>query len=145
MMIPRFWDRSENTSFSCALVEQKNEMIQRSRYMPELSEEQMDEAYNVVEVARSTGKIRKGTNEVTKAIEREQAQLVIVAKDASPAELIMHIKPLCDEKKIPCVEVNSKEELGTAAGLPVASVSIAVVDAGEAKDKLKLFTEKKSE
>ena len=105
--------------------------------------EQMDEVYNVIEVARATGKIRKGTNEVTKAVEREKALLVAVAKDASPAEVVMHLGPLAKEKNILFAEVGSKEELGTAAGLPVATVAVAVIDAGEAKDRLEAL--KKSE
>jgi large subunit ribosomal protein L7Ae len=96
-----------------------------------------EEVLNIVEVARSTGKIRKGINEVTKAIERGQAQLVVVAADVSPAEIVLHIKPLCEEKKIPYVQMASKEEIGVAAGLHVGSVAVAVVDVGEAKKALK--------
>lgn len=107
----------------------------------ELNEEQLEEVYNIVEVARSTGKIRKGTNEVTKAVERGQAKIVVYAKDASPAEVVMHLTPLCDEKKVLCVEVPSKEELGTAAGLHISTVSVAVVEAGDAKDRIKALSE----
>ena len=46
----------------------------------------------------------------------------------------MHIPLLAKEKGIPCIVVPSREELGTAAGLGVPSVAIAVVDAGDAKD-----------
>ena len=45
----------------------------------------------IVEVARETGKIRKGVNEVTKAIERGQAKVVIAAEDVNPPEIIMHL------------------------------------------------------
>ncbi|MFW5746724.1 MAG: ribosomal L7Ae/L30e/S12e/Gadd45 family protein [Nanoarchaeota archaeon] len=107
----------------------------------DLSEEQIEEVYNVVEVARSTGKICKGTNEVTKNIERQKALLVVYAKDVQPAEVIMHLGPLSDEKKVACAEVPSKEELGTAAGLPVATSAVAVLDAGDAKDRLKALAE----
>ena len=96
-----------------------------------------DQAYEIIEVAKKTGKIKKGTNEVTKAIERGQAAFVAVASDVSPKEITMHIPLLAKEKGIPCVEVPSREELGTAAGLAVPSVAIAVVDAGEAKDLIK--------
>jgi large subunit ribosomal protein L7Ae len=109
--------------------------------MVDISEEQMDEIYNIIEVAKATGKIKKGANEVTKAVEREKAVLVAVAKDVSPAEVVMHLAPLSEEKKILCVSVGSKEELGTAAGLPVATVAVAVVEAGEAKDRVKAFKE----
>lgn len=90
-----------------------------------------DKAYESIELAKKTGKIKKGTNEVTKAAERGVAKLVVVAKDISPQEIIMHIKPLCEEKKIPFVEVDSKEELGAAAGLQVSTSAVAVIQEGK--------------
>lgn len=36
----------------------------------EMPKELSDKAYEIVEAARDTGKIRKGTNEVTKLVER---------------------------------------------------------------------------
>ena len=90
-------------------------------------------AMEAVELARTTGKIKKGTNEVTKAIERGTAKLVLVAKDVSPPEVVMHLPLLGKEKGVPVVEVPSKEELGAAAGLSVPAVSVAVVQEGEAK------------
>lgn len=57
----------------------------------------------------------------------------------------MHIPLLAKEKGIPCVTVPSREELGTAAGLAVPSVAIAVIDTGTAKDMLKELNEEKSD
>ena len=105
--------------------------------MAEVSKEIQDKALEVVEAAKTTGKIRKGVNEATKAIERGIAKLVLVAKDVNPAEVVMHLTPLCQEKNIPLVEVPSKEELGTAAGLAVSTAAVAVVDEGEGKKILK--------
>ncbi len=102
--------------------------------------EKSEKAYEAVEVARTTGKIRKGTNEVTKAIERGIAKLVVVAKDVMPPEVTMHIPLLCKEKHIACVEVPSREELGAAAGLQVATSSIAITEPGEAAAIIKEFT-----
>lgn len=96
-----------------------------------------EKAYEAIELARKTGKIIKGTNEVTKAIEREKAKLVIVAKDINPPEITMHIPLLAKEKGIPVVEVLSKEELGAAAGLKLGTASVAIVKEGEAKDLIK--------
>jgi len=86
-----------------------------------------------VEIARNTGKVKIGTNETTKAIERGTAKLVVIAEDVEPKEVIMHLGPLCDEKKIPCVNVKSRQELGRAAGIDVPTASIAIIDEGEAK------------
>ena len=95
--------------------------------------ERSDKAYEAIEVANSTGKIKKGSNEVTKALEKGKAKLVVVAKDVSPPEVVMHLPILAKEKNVPCVEVPSKEELGAAAGLSVGTAAVAIVQEGEAK------------
>jgi large subunit ribosomal protein L7Ae len=100
-------------------------------------DKELDKVYEAVEVAKATGKIRKGTNETTKAIEKGDAKLVVVAKDVTPPEIIMHIPVICKEKGIACAEVPSKEELGAAAGLDIGTSSIAIVQPGEAKSLLK--------
>ena len=108
-----------------------------------MSEKELSEkAFEAIEVAKATGKIKKGTNEVTKAVEKGIAKLVAVAKDISPAEIIMHIPVICKEKGIPCAVVPSKEELGASAGIPVSTASVAVVTEGEAKSIIKELTEK---
>ncbi|MFH0869805.1 MAG: ribosomal L7Ae/L30e/S12e/Gadd45 family protein [archaeon] len=96
-----------------------------------------ERAYEAIELARKTGKIVKGTNEVTKAIEKDKAKLVVYAKDISPPEIIMHLPLLAKEKGIPCIEVPKKDELGAAAGLKVGTASVAIVKEGDAKDLIK--------
>jgi large subunit ribosomal protein L7Ae len=97
------------------------------------------DVYQIVEKAKRTGKIEKGTNEVTKAIERGTAKLVVYATDVEPKEIIAHIPLLCKEKGIPCVEADNKQKLGIAVGLPVKASSIAVIDAGEAEPEIASF------
>lgn len=90
------------------------------------------DVYKIIEKAKKTGKIEKGTNEVTKAIERGTAKLVVYAADVDPKEIVQHLPILCKEKNIKCQEADNKQKLGIAAGLPVATSSIAIVEAGEA-------------
>ncbi len=87
--------------------------------------------YTIVEKARKTGKIEKGTNEVTKAIERGTAKFVVAASDVSPKEITQHLSYLCKEKGIKYGEVDSKQKLGISVGIRVACSSVAVIDAGE--------------
>ena len=108
----------------------------------ELPKEIVNKVLEAIEVAKATGKIKKGTNEVTKAVEKGIAKLVAVAKDVTPPEIIMHIPVLCKEKGIPCASLSSKEELGTAAGIPVSTASVAVINEGEAKALIKELAEK---
>tara|TARA_Y100000310_G_scaffold336483_1_gene421131 strand:+ start:2432 stop:2770 length:339 start_codon:yes stop_codon:yes gene_type:complete len=93
----------------------------------------INKVYEAIEVAKATGKLKKGTNEVTKSIERGTAKLVAVAGDVEPKEITMHMPLLSEEKKILCVEVDSKEELGAAAGLPVGTAAVSITEEGEAK------------
>ncbi len=107
----------------------------------EPSKETIEKIYEAIEVAKATGKIRKGTNEVTKAIEKGEAKLVAVAKDISPPEVTMHIPLLSEEKGIKCYVVPSREELGAAAGLPVATSAVAISKEGDAKNIIKELAE----
>ena len=93
----------------------------------------MTDVYTIIEKARKTGKIEKGTNEVTKAIERETARFVAYASDVEPKEIIQHISVLCKEKNIPCREVDSRQKLGIAAGISVSASSVAIITAGDAE------------
>ncbi|HIH38865.1 50S ribosomal protein L7Ae [Candidatus Woesearchaeota archaeon] len=102
-----------------------------------MAKEGQEKAYEAVELAKATGKIRKGTNEATKAVEKGTAKLVVVAKDVSPPEVVMHLPLICKEKHVLCIEVPSKEELGAAAGLQVGTSAVAIVEEGEAKDIIK--------
>lgn len=102
-----------------------------------MAENLAEKAFEAIELAKTTGKLRKGTNEVTKALERGQAKLVAVAKDVNPKEIVMHLPLLAKEKGVPCIEVGTKEELGAAAGLNVPTVSVAIVVEGEAKNIIK--------
>jgi large subunit ribosomal protein L7Ae len=107
----------------------------------EMPKELSDKAYEIVEAARDTGKIRKGTNEVTKLIERGDALLVIMAEDVQPAEILAHIPLLCEERNIAYAYVPSKAELGKAVGMEKPTASVAILDAGKAKPLLDGFNE----
>ncbi len=103
----------------------------------EFSQDIINKALEAIELAKKTGKIKKGINEVTKIIERGQAKFVAIAKDTNPKEIIMHIPPLCEEKDVKLVIVSTKEDLGAAAGLQVGTSAVAIVQEGEAVDVIK--------
>jgi large subunit ribosomal protein L7Ae len=100
----------------------------------QVSEEIQNKALEALEIARDTGKIKKGANEATKAIERSLATLVLIGADVEPEEIVMHLGPLCDEKKIPFVYINKQNDIGAASGLEVGSTAAAIVKPGKAKD-----------
>jgi len=114
----------------------------RKHYMAGLSKEQVDKVLEAIEVAKATGKLKKGVNEVTKAVEKGTAKLAVVAANITPKEIVMHLPLLAEEKGVPYVEVPSKEDLGAAAGIDVGTAAVAIIEEGEAKALIKEFTKK---
>jgi large subunit ribosomal protein L7Ae len=100
----------------------------------EVPKEIADAAYEALKIATESGKIRKGTNEATKSIERGRALLVIVAEDVEPPEIVAHLPLLCDERKAPYVYVPEKRGIGRAVGLGVGAAAATIEDSGEAKN-----------
>ncbi len=103
----------------------------------EVPKEMSDKAIQLVQVAKDSGKLRKGTNESTKAIERAVAKLVVIAEDVDPPQVVAHLPILCEERKISYLFVPSKLDLGRAAGIDVGCAAVAVVEGGEGARTLK--------
>jgi large subunit ribosomal protein L7Ae len=111
----------------------------------EPDEKMAEDTYNAVEKARDTGNIVTGTNEVTKAIERNEADLVVIAENVSPEEIVMHLPSLAEEKDVPYTFVPDKEELGIAVGINVQAASIAVTSTGSAEEDIEDIASKANE
>ncbi len=107
----------------------------------EVPRELAEKVLEAVRIANETGKVRRGTNETTKMVERGQAKLVVIAEDVDPEVIVMHLPKLCEEKGIPYVYVPSKKELGEAAGIEVPAASVAIVDPGKADKIIKEIIE----
>lgn len=93
----------------------------------QLTEELKQETAELLEKS-SKGKVRAGINEVTKAIERGTAKMVVIAEDVSPKEIVMHLPVLCAEKNIPFSYIGTKKELGEKSGLGTATSAVAIVE-----------------
>jgi large subunit ribosomal protein L7Ae len=108
----------------------------------EVPAELSNKALEALEMARDTGKIRKGTNETTKAIERGIAKLVIIGEDVNPPEIVAHIPALCEEKNTPYIYVKKQVELGAASGLTVGSGAAAIIEPGRGKELVEEVAQK---
>jgi len=102
----------------------------------EVSDELIGKVLEFLSVAKDGGKVKKGINETTKAIERKTAKLVVVAKDVTPEEIVVHIPPLCKEMNVPYVFVNTKKELGESVGIPIPTSAVAVENPGKGMEML---------
>lgn len=63
----------------------------------------------------------------TKALNKGRAELVILAADAEPLEILLHLPLLCEDKNSPYVFVASKLLLGRACGVSRAVIAVAIV------------------
>ena len=91
----------------------------------ELTKEIKDKTVELLEKAK---KVKAGLNEVTKAVERGTAKLVVLAEDITPAELVMHIPLLCEEKNIPCSFIATRKDLGEKAKMRTATSAVAIIE-----------------
>ncbi len=99
----------------------------------EVSKDLVNAIYEALRIAKDSGKIRKGTNETTKAVERGISKLAIIAEDVEPPEVVAHLPIICEERNAAYVFVPSKQELGEAMGISVGSAAASIIDAGESQ------------
>ena len=103
----------------------------------EATKEMADKSLEALRLAKQSGSVRKGVNEVTKSVERGLATLVLLAADVEPEEVVLHIPTLCEQKKIPIVFIPAKLDLGKAVGLNVPCAAASIEKAGEGAAQLK--------
>ncbi|MHB8395987.1 MAG: 50S ribosomal protein L7Ae [Thermoplasmataceae archaeon] len=90
-------------------------------------------ALDLVENSFRNGKIKKGTNEVIKSIERGESKLVLISEDVTPPEVVYYLPTLCDERKVPFVFIKKKTDLGSRVGISSAA-SISIIDYGKSQE-----------
>ena len=80
----------------------------------------------LVNQATAQKQLKKGANEATKTLNRGVSELIIMAADTEPLEILLHLPLLCEDKNVPYVFVASKDALGRACGVsrPVIACSI---------------------
>jgi len=126
------------SAYASRLANEAVKRMPKSFYVKfEVPKDLSDKAYQLVQVAKDSGKLRKGTNESTKAIERAVAKLVVIAEDVDPPQVVAHLPILCEERKISYLFVPSKLELGRACGIDVGCAAVSVLDGGEGAKTLK--------
>ncbi len=103
----------------------------------EVPKDIVDKSLEALRLAKQSGSVRKGVNEVTKSVERGVSSLVIIAGDVEPEEVVMHLPTICEQKKIPFVFVPLKLDLGKAAGLSVPCAAASIEKAGEGQPQVK--------
>lgn len=81
----------------------------------------------MIQQSASLKQIKKGANEATKTLNRGISELIIMAADAEPLEILLHLPLLCEDKNVPYVFVASKSDLGKACGTSRNVIACSIV------------------
>jgi U4/U6 small nuclear ribonucleoprotein SNU13 len=111
---------------------EKDEQDVQSRTSPMAPKPLQKSILELIAIASSYKKIKKGANESTKTLNRGITDLIILAADADPVEIILHLPLLCEDKNVPYIFVSSQKSLGKACGVnrPVIACSLMKEDRG---------------
>jgi len=101
---------------------------------PELTQKILE----LVKQASNYKQLKKGANEATKTLNRSIAEFIVLAADAEPLEILLHLPLLCEDKNVPYVFVRSKQALGRACGVsrPVISCSVTINEGSQLKPQI---------
>uniref|UniRef100_A0A1I8JBG7 60S ribosomal protein L7a n=3 Tax=Macrostomum lignano TaxID=282301 RepID=A0A1I8JBG7_9PLAT len=66
--------------------------------------------------------IRFGINNVTSLIKRKKAQMVVIAHDVDPIEIVLYLPALCRKMDVPYAIVKGKARLGAVVGMKTCAV-----------------------
>ena len=96
------------------------------RATPLADEELTTDILELITQASAIRQLKRGANEATKCLKRENSEVIILAADASPLEIILHLPLLCEDMSVPYIFVPSKADLGQACGTTRNVVACAV-------------------
>ncbi|XP_020277983.1 NHP2-like protein 1 homolog [Pseudomyrmex gracilis] len=127
----------ENTS-----DEISQDIKKESKAFPLADQDTTSKVLNLVQQALSRKELKKGANEATKSLNRGQAELIVLAADAQPLEILLHLPLLCEDKNVPYVFVNSKTTLGRSCGVnrPVVACSVISGEGSPLKQQIREVT-----
>ena len=82
--------------------------------------------------------VKKGINETIKFLDKGKVEVVVMAADADPIELLAHMPTLCEERSVPYCFVKEAAFLGRACGIsrPVICCSIVANENSTLKTQL---------
>jgi len=81
--------------------------------------------------------VKYGINHITGLVESKKAQLVVIAHDVDPIEIVIWLPALCRKMQVPYCIVKGKARLGAVVGQKTATALAITTVANEDKDVLK--------
>jgi U4/U6 small nuclear ribonucleoprotein SNU13 len=89
----------------------------KSRAWPKADNQMTKKVLDLCNQATLFKQLKKGANETTKSLNRGVADLVVLAADTEPLEIVLHLPLLCEDKNVPYVYVPKQADLGRACGV----------------------------
>jgi len=98
----------------------------------------------LVQQATNYKQVKKGANEATKTLNRGISELIVLAEDAEPLAILLHLPLLCEDKNVPYVFVPSRAALGRACGVSrsVIAASILTSEGSQLKTQIQAVRDK---
>ncbi|CAD7922232.1 unnamed protein product [Amoebophrya sp. A25] len=81
---------------------------------------------DLVQQAANYKQLKKGANEATKTLNRGTAEVIVLAADTEPLEILLHLPLVCEDKNVPYVFVKSRTALGRACGVSRAVIACSI-------------------
>ncbi|CDO65042.1 splicing factor, putative [Plasmodium reichenowi] len=115
-----------NESVHNSEVDEEEEEI-NAKIFPLASPELTNQILDVIQRATVYRQLKRGANEAVKSLHKGISELVVLAADAKPLEIISHIPLVCEDKNTPYVYVRSKMALGRACGISRSVIATSIV------------------
>ncbi|SBS83642.1 splicing factor, putative [Plasmodium ovale curtisi] len=100
-----------------------------AKIFPLASPELTNQILDVIQRATVYKQLKRGANEgrPVKSLHKGISELVVLAADAKPLEIISHIPLVCEDKNTPYVYVRSKMALGRACGISRSVIATSII------------------
>merc|ERR1719313_1646629 len=100
---------------------------ERSRAWPKADNAMNKSILDLLNQSKNFKLLKKGANETTKGLNRGVADLIVLAADTEPLEIILHLPLLCEDKNVPYVYVGKQADIGRACGVSRNIIAVAIM------------------
>eukprot|EP01010_Urceolus_cornutus_P001975 NODE_2554_length_513_cov_337.806034_g2029_i0.p1 GENE.NODE_2554_length_513_cov_337.806034_g2029_i0~~NODE_2554_length_513_cov_337.806034_g2029_i0.p1 ORF type:complete len:146 (-),score=43.23 NODE_2554_length_513_cov_337.806034_g2029_i0:75-455(-) len=111
-----------------------------SKAFPLAPEKLTQTLLDLVQQCSHLKQLKKGANESTKQLNRGTAALIVLAADANPIEIVLHLPLLCEDKNVPYIFLPSKAALGRACGVSRNVIACSILNAEGSQLKSQIET-----